>query len=76
MPYQNLNPTQAKELLDGQDGWTYVDVRTEGEFNQGHAAGACNIPFAIGHPPQMTANPEFLAVFKASFKKTQKMVLG
>lgn len=76
MPYQNVNPTQARELLDGGDGWVYIDVRTEGEFNEGHAAGACNIPFAIGHPPQMTMNAEFLAVVKANFKKGQKLVLG
>ena len=76
MPYRNLNPTQAKELLDGPDGWIYVDVRTEGEFNQSHATGAYNIPVAVGHPPQMTTNPEFLAVVKANFKKGQKMVLA
>jgi rhodanese-related sulfurtransferase len=76
MPYRNVNPTEAKALLDGNEGWVYVDVRTEGEFNQGHAAGACNIPVAVGHPPQMTMNPEFLAVVKANFKKGQKLVLA
>jgi len=76
MPYRNLNPTQAKELLDGGEGWVYVDVRTEGEFAQGHAAGACNIPVAVGHPPQMAVNNDFLAVVKANFKKNQKLVLA
>ena len=76
MPYRNLDPTQSKELLEGPDGWVYVDVRTEAEFAQGHAAGACNVPVAVGHPPNMTMNPEFLAVMKANFKKGQKLVLG
>jgi rhodanese-related sulfurtransferase len=76
MPYRSLNPTQAKELLDGGDGWIYVDVRTEGEYSQGHAAGAYNVPVAVGHPPHMTTNTEFLAVVKANFKKGQKMVLA
>lgn len=76
MPYRTLNPTQAKELLDGGDGWIYVDVRTEGEYGQGHAAGAYNIPVAVGQPPHMTTNNEFLAVVKANFKKGQKMVLA
>src|SRR5262245_12593629 len=76
MPYRNVNPTEAKALLDSGEGWVYVDVRTEGEFNQSHAAGACNIPVAVGHPPQMTMNPEFLAVVKANFKKGQKLVLA
>src|SRR5262245_1377929 len=76
MPYRNLNPTQVKELLDGPDGWTYVDVRTEGEYAAGHPASARNVPFAIGTPPQMQVNPEFLAVMKANFKKDTKLVLG
>jgi rhodanese-related sulfurtransferase len=76
MPYQNLPPPRAKELFDGAEGWVYVDVRTEGEFKAGHATGAYNVPFALGHPPNMTVNPEFLAVVKATFKKDQPMVLG
>lgn len=76
MPYRTLNPTQSKELLDGSEGWIYIDVRTEGEFIQGHVAGAHNIPVAIGHPPNMQINPDFLAVVKANFKKDQKLILG
>jgi len=76
MPYQNLSPAKAKELLDGADGWTYVDVRTEGEFAKGHPPHARNVPLAIGTPPQMQLNPEFLAVMKANFKKDARLVLG
>ena len=76
MPYQNLNPTKAKELLDGPDGWIYVDVRTEGEFKNAHPAGAHNVPVAIGTPPQLQINPEFLAVMKANWKKDQRLVVG
>lgn len=76
MPYQNLNPKKAKELLDGPDGWIYVDVRTEGEFKNGHPAGAHNVPIAIGTPPRLEINPEFLAVMKANWKKDQRLVVG
>lgn len=76
MPYQNVNPTKAKELLDGSDGWIYVDVRTEPEFKNGHPAGAHNVPVAIGTPPQLQINPEFLAVMKANWKKDQRLVVG
>jgi rhodanese-related sulfurtransferase len=76
MPYQNLSPAKAKELLDGPDGWTYVDVRTEGEFAKGHPPHARNVPLAIGTPPQMQLNPEFLAVMKANFKKDARLVIG
>jgi rhodanese-related sulfurtransferase len=76
MPYQNLSPAKAKELLDGPEGWTYVDVRTEGEFGNGHPPHAHNVPLAIGTPPQMQINPEFLAVMKANFKKDARLVVG
>jgi len=76
MPYQNVNPTKAKELIDSPDGWIYVDVRTEGEFRNGHPTGAHNVPVAIGTPPQLQINPEFLAVMKANWKKDQRLVVG
>ncbi len=76
MPYKNVTPPQAKELLDGGEGWIYVDVRTEAEFAAGHPAGAFNLPVAIGTPPQLAMNPEFLAVLKANWKKEQKLVFG
>jgi rhodanese-related sulfurtransferase len=76
MPYLNVPPPQAKELLDQGDGWIYVDVRTEAEFAAGHPAGAYNLPLALGTPPNMVVNPEFLAVLKASFKKTSKLLFG
>ncbi len=76
MPYLNAPPAKVKELLDANDGWVYVDVRTEPEFKEAHVEGALNIPFALGHPPNMTVNPEFLAVVKANFKKDAKLVFG
>ena len=76
MPYLNVNPNQAKELLDGGEGWIYVDVRTEAEFAAGHPEGALNVPIAVGTPPRMQVNPDFLAVVKANFKKDAKLLLG
>lgn len=75
MPYLNVPPQQAKELLD-TEGWNYVDVRTEAEFAQGHPDGAFNLPLALGTPPQMALNPEFLAVLKANFKKDARLLFG
>jgi rhodanese-related sulfurtransferase len=76
MPYRNVNPVQAKELLDSGEGWTYVDVRSEGEFAAGHPEGALNVPIAVGTPPRMQINADFLAVMKANFKKDARLVLG
>ncbi|MBU2917301.1 rhodanese-like domain-containing protein [Psychrosphaera sp. F3M07] len=34
----------ANELLQQKDNYVILDVRSEDEFNQGHIAGAINIP--------------------------------
>ena len=36
MPHQNLKPADAKKLLDANEGWTYVDVRTPEEVDEAH----------------------------------------
>jgi rhodanese-related sulfurtransferase len=59
-------------------GATYVDVRSIPEFQQGHPAGAFNIPLLHVDPQtrQMRPNPEFLAVVKANFSADTPMVIG
>ncbi len=49
---KRVSPQEALELT--RDGWTYVDVRTEQEFADGHPAGSYNVPIAhagSGLPP-------------------------
>ena len=65
MTTRRVEPTEAKSLLD--QGWTYVDVRTEQEFEGGHPAGAVNVPLN---------SPDFLAVMKANFPHDAKLVVG
>lgn len=65
MTTKRVAPNEAKALLD--QGWTYVDVRTEQEFDGGHPAGAINIPLS---------SPDFLAVVKANFPADSKLVVG
>ena len=59
-------------------GATYLDVRSIPEFEQGHPAGAFNIPLLHADPQtrQMRPNPEFLAVVKANFSQDTPMVIG
>ena len=40
MPITQLQPPQAYESLKNTPGAIYLDVRTEGEFAQGHPAGS------------------------------------
>ena len=67
---QRISPVEARELLN--EGYVYVDVRTEAEFAEGHPAGAFNVPGPAGAQP----NPDFVTVMNANFPKDAKLVLG
>ena len=77
MDHRNLEPKDAKALLEGSEGWKYVDVRTEEEFRAGHAAGAWNVPIAVRDASgRMALNPEFVAVMRKHFPADARLVLG
>ena len=59
-------------------GFTFVDVRTEAEFADGHPAGAFNVPFMLpsGASATMSPNPDFLRVMRERFAPDAKLVLG
>jgi rhodanese-related sulfurtransferase len=69
-----VTPKEAADLL-GQ-GYTYVDVRSIPEYEQGHPAGARNIPFMHFEQGRMALNPEFLKVMEKVFPKDAKLVVG
>jgi rhodanese-related sulfurtransferase len=58
------------------EGYAYVDVRSIPEFDQGHPAGAYNIPFVHSTPVGMQPNADFMSVLGAVFTKDAKLVLG
>ena len=71
---KRISPKEASELMAA--GWTYLDVRSEREFEQGHPAGAVNIPLMHAGPGGMTPNGDFLAVVEAAFPRATKLVVG
>lgn len=71
---KRVSPEEAKELLD--QGYTYVDVRAEPEFEAGHVPGALNVPLLHMGPQGMVPNPDFLKVMESAFGKTEKLVTG
>jgi rhodanese-related sulfurtransferase len=71
---KRVSPQEALELQ--KDGWTYVDVRTEPEFEAGHPSGAFNVPLSHAGAGGMTPNPDFLAVMTKAFGKDAKIVVG
>jgi rhodanese-related sulfurtransferase len=71
---KRISAVEAHRLLG--EGFTYVDVRTEQEFELGHPAGAHNVPFQLAGDAGRVANPDFLSVIEAIFPKDAKLVLG
>jgi rhodanese-related sulfurtransferase len=71
---KRVSPQEALELT--KNGWTYVDVRTEEEFADGHPAGAFNVPIARSAGGQMAPNADFLDVMEGAFGKDAKIVVG
>src|SRR6266478_4998862 len=67
-------PVEAAELL--KQGWTYLDVRSISEFEQGHPAGAANVPLMHAQGGRMTPNPDFQRVVEAHYAKDSQLVIG
>ena len=42
--YEQITPAQAKEIMDTQDGYIVLDVRTQEEYDEAHIEGAILIP--------------------------------
>ena len=42
--YEQITPAEAKEIMDTQDGYVILDVRTQEEFDEAHIDGALLIP--------------------------------
>ena len=60
------------------EGYTYVDVRSIPEFEQGHPACAVNIPLIHQdeRTGQMMPNREFLQVVQGNFSPDAKLLIG
>jgi rhodanese-related sulfurtransferase len=61
-----VSPEEAYAKMKNE-GFVYVDVRTEAEFLAGHPAGAYNVPIA---------EPDFVRVMLGHFGKDAKIVVG
>ncbi|WP_428262640.1 rhodanese-like domain-containing protein [Haliangium sp.] len=74
MDIKRIAPKEAATLME--QGWTYVDVRSVPEFEQGHPAGAWNVPFMHRAAGGMQPNPDFLAVMQAAFAADTPLIVG
>jgi rhodanese-related sulfurtransferase len=77
MEIKRVTPEKAKELLDSNSGYVYLDVRTVQEFDAGHVLGAKNIPvLAPDAAGRMQLNPRFVEIVEANFDKDAKLITG
>ena len=78
MSVKNINPEQAKGILDGDSNALYIDVRTEQEYMNGHVPNSINIPVVWPDPStrQMKPNPYFVKVVSAHFGKDKRIIVG
>lgn len=74
MSHPRITAQEAKQKLD--EGYVYIDVRTEDEVDAGHPSGAFNVPIRIQTDTGMQPNEDFLAVMEACFPKDAKLVIG
>jgi len=61
-----------------EQGAVYIDVRSTPEFQQGHPAGAVNVPLLEPDEEtgQMMPNPDFLRVVKANYPPDRVLLVG
>ena len=73
----SVSPKEAHDLLAGNTGYVYVDVRSVAEFAAGHPATAVNVPL-LDHDAsgRMAPNPDFLSVVRAHFTPDAKLLVG
>ncbi len=77
MEIKRIAPEQAKEFLDSNQGYIYLDVRTVPEFEVGHVPGAKNVPVVEPDASgRMQLNPRFVEIVEANFGKDVKCITG
>ena len=69
-----VTPEEAAQLLS--QGYVYVDVRSEPEFEAGHPEGALNVPLLNAGPVGLLENPDFLKVMESAFGKDEPLIVG
>jgi rhodanese-related sulfurtransferase len=59
-----------------EQGYVFLDVRSEQEFALGHPRGAYNVPLMQPGPRGLVENREFMRVIQAEFARECKFVVG
>lgn len=73
---QSTTATPDEALNLTKEGFTYVDVRNQVEFEQGHPAGSYNIPFILQTDFGPEPNEKFVQTLTRLFGRDAKLVIG
>lgn len=73
--HKRVSANESSQLLR-EEGYVYVDVRTEEEYGAAHPEGAYNLPLLFARPEGRVPNPDFIAAFQAAFPPGSKVVVG
>jgi len=78
MPIPQISVAEAHDKLSADARTVYLDVRTDGEFEAGHPAGARNVPVFFFDQARGGAvpNPDFVAVVERNFPRDTPLVVG
>lgn len=72
--YEQITPAEAKALMDSEDGYVILDVRTPEEFAEGHIEGAILIPdYEIGEKAEsiLTDKDQLILVYCRSGRRSK-----
>lgn len=74
-PIERIGALEAHRRMR-DDGYVYVDVRTEAEYAAGHPAGALNLPWQLQGPTGLVPNPAFVELVERLFGPNARLLLG
>jgi len=74
IPSRVVTPDEALKLM--QEGFVYVDVRNQDEFDQGHPAHSYNVPFILQTDFGPAPNETFVETVKQHFGLDAKLAVG
>ena len=72
--YEQITPAEAKALMDSEEGYVILDVRTPEEFAAGHIAGAILLPdYEIGEKAEsiLTDKDQLILVYCRSGRRSK-----
>ena len=72
--YEQITPAEARALMDSEEGYIILDVRTPEEFAEGHIEGAILLPdYEIGEKAEslLTDKDQLILVYCRSGRRSK-----